>query len=258
MRYETILVEREERLTIVTINRPEAYNALNSTAQLELQAAFDEFSQDDEQWVAILTGAGGKAFCGGLDLKAQAEKQDFFRPERGFGGLTERHDLIKPVIAAVSGVAMGGGFELALACDLIVASPDAKFALPEARVGLAALGGGIQRLPQLIGLKRAMALLLTGRRVSAREGLEMGFVNEVVEGDVLEAAKRWAAEILASSPLSVRATKDAVHRGLSSPLSDAISDQWHYPAMAKMLASQDAVDGPLAFAEKRVPVWKGY
>jgi crotonobetainyl-CoA hydratase len=177
--------------------------------------------------------------------------------ERGFGGLTARFDLTKPVIAAVNGVAMGGGFELALACDIVVASDSAVFALPEPRVGLAALGGGIQRLPHEIGLKRIMGLMLTGRRILAEEAFVLGIVNEVVTGDVMEAARRWAGEILACSPMAVRATKDAVLRGLSSSVADGISDMWEYPAMRAMLAFEDAIEGPSAFATKRSPIWQG-
>ena len=257
MTFQFITVAREGALTLVTINRPQAYNALNAQAHEELAEAFDAFAADDSQWVAILTGAGGKAFCAGHDLKQQASGGGLVTPPSGFGGLTARFDLNKPLIAAVDGVAMGGGFELALACDILLATPRSVFALPEPKVGLAALAGGIQRLPREIGLKRAMGMMLTGRRVEAREGYELGFVTEVVEGDILEAARRWAAEILAASPMSVRATKEAALRGLDTPLAQALAEEWDYPAMKAMLASQDAVEGPAAFAEKRAPAWKG-
>lgn len=257
MTYQHIIIDREGPLTLVTINRPEAHNALNPLANRELEDAFDRFAGDPEQWVAIVTGAGEMAFCAGLDLKAQAlSSAKLDRPPRGFAGLTSRFDLDKPVIAAVNGIAMGGGFELALACDLVVADERATFALPEPRVGLAALGGGIQRLPREVGLKRAMGLLLTGRRLSAREGFELGFVNEVVPGDVLAAARRWAAEILQCSPLAVRATKRAALRSLSEPLEAAIDGVWDEPATRTMLGSEDAIEGPAAFAEKRAPRWK--
>lgn len=257
MPYHFIDLQREGPLTIVTLNRPEAHNALNAEAHLELEAAFDDFAADDAQWVAIITGAGNKAFCAGHDLKQQAAGGGIDLPRTGFAGLTARYDLAKPVIAAVNGVAMGGGFETALACDIVVASAHAKFALPEVRVGLAAVGGGIQRLPQAIGLHRAMAMLLTGRRVTAVEGASLGFVNEVVEGDVLAAARRWADELLACSPMSIRATKEAVLRSLSLSVEAATHAQDDYPAMRAMAASQDYVEGPIAFAEKRVPAWKG-
>ncbi|MGE7963241.1 enoyl-CoA hydratase-related protein [Pseudomonas sp. NPDC089918] len=258
MDYQFIRVEREGRLTWVTLQRPDTHNALNFDAHEELQHAFDDFASDDEQWVAILTGSGSKAFCAGHDLKQQAADANLGTPSKGFGGLTSRFDLNKPVIAAVNGVAMGGGFELALACDIIVASSSAIFALPEARVGLAALAGGMQRLPGLIGLKRSMGMVLTGRRVSASQGYELGFVNEVTDGDVLALARKWADELLACSPLSVRATKEAVMRGLDVPLAQALVEQWEYPQVKKMLSSQDAVEGPKAFAEKRQPNWVGY
>lgn len=257
MNYQYISVEREGKLTLVTLQRPEAHNALNARAHEELQHAFDRFSEDDQQWVAILTGSGKKAFCAGHDLKQQARGGGLTTPSMGFGGLTARFNLNKPVIAAVNGVAMGGGFELALACDLIIAAPNAIFALPEPKVGLAALAGGLQRLPRLIGLKHSMGMLLTGRRVSATEGRELGFVNEVAEDDVLTAARRWAEDILASSPLSVRATKQAVLRGLDTPIEQALAEEWNYPAVRQMLDSDDAIEGPRAFAEKRPPEWSG-
>ncbi|MDH4561242.1 enoyl-CoA hydratase [Pseudomonas sp. BN414] len=257
MSYQFIRVEREGRLTTIILNRPEAHNALNAAAHLELQQAFDDFGADEEQWVAIVTGSGSKAFCAGHDLKQQASGGGLVTPEKGFAGLTARFDLSKPVIAAVNGVAMGGGFELALACDIIVASENAVFALPEPRVGLAALAGGLQRLPQVIGLKRSMGMLLTGRRVSAREGVDLGFVNEVCSDDVLSLARCWAAEMLACSPLSLRATKEAVLRGLDVPIETALVEEWQYPQVVSMLESMDAIEGPRAFAEKRPPQWSG-
>lgn len=257
MTFDYIKVACDGPVTLITINRPEAHNALNAAAHRELSVAFDTYTQDDAQWVAIVTGAGEKAFCAGHDLKQQTSGGGIDLPASGFGGLAARFDLPKPVIAAVNGVAMGGGFELALACDIIVASETAMFALPEPRVGLAALGGGMLRLPREIGLKRAMGMMLTGRRVSAREGLDLGFVNEVAQDDALAGARRWAAEILACSPMCVRATKETVLRALSVPVQQAIAEAWDYPAVRAMLASEDAVEGPSAFAQKRAPQWKG-
>lgn len=257
MSYEFVEVEREGALTIVTINRPASHNALHRVAQQELGKVFDDFAADDEQWVAIITGAGAKAFCAGHDLRSEPVLSPTMSDPPGFGGFASRFDLTKPIIAAVNGVAMGGGFEMVLACDLAVASSNAVFALPEPRVGLAALGGGIQRLPHDIGLKRAMGMMLTGRRVTAQEALALGIINEVVENDVLGAAKRWAAEVLACSPMSVRATKEAVLRGLSTPVQDGLFGCWGFPAMKDMLGSEDAAEGPRAFAEKRTPQWKG-
>ncbi|HEY2709504.1 MAG TPA: enoyl-CoA hydratase-related protein [Caulobacteraceae bacterium] len=259
MAYQYVAVENDGPVTIVTLNRPEVMNALHLDAHYELAEVFDAFAADDSQWVGIVTGAGERAFSAGNDLKHQAGGGKTGSPPSGFAGLTSRFDLTKPLIAAVNGVAMGGGFEIALACDLIVASESAVFALPEPRVGLAALAGGVHRLPRQIGLKRAMGMILTGRRVSAREGLELGFVNEVVApGELMAAAKRWAALIAECSPMSVRASKQAVLRGLDEPtLEAAIKGQNRYEAVAALYRSDDFKEGPLAFSQKRPPQWKG-
>ena len=252
-------VERDGALTVITIDRPEVMNALHPPAQEELSAALDAFAEDPDQWVAILTGAGTRAFSAGNDLKYQAAGGRRWRLDKGFGGMTARFDLDKPLIAAVNGVAMGGGLEIALACDLIVADATARFALPEPKVGLAALAGGLQRLGRQIGSKRAMGMILTGRHVGAEEAHALGFVNEVVPaGQALAGAKRWTAEILACSPLSVRASKQALMRGLDEPtLAEAIRKERDYPAARAMLASEDYVEGPKAFAEKRAARWVG-
>ena len=225
-------VERDGRLTIVTLNRPEVMNALHYPAHLELDRVWDDFAADPEQWVGIVTGAGDRAFSAGNDLKFQAAggKRGFVRS--GFAGLTSRFDLDKPVIAAVNGVAMGGGFE-------------------------AALAGGVHRLPRTIGLKRAMGMMLTGRHVLAREGYELGFVTAVVpEHQALAEAKKWAAQILECSPMSIRATKQAAMGGLAmADVAQAYKVQ--YDAVAAMRASEDFIEGPKAFAEKRKPNWKG-
>jgi len=251
-------VERDGHLTIVTIDRPERMNSLHPMANAELSDVFDDFQSDPEQWVAIITGAGDKAFSAGNDLKHQASGGDMGgQPASGFGGLTSRLDLVKPVIAAVNGVAMGGGFEIALACDLIVASENAIFALPEPRVGLAALAGGIHRLPRQIPLKQALGMLLTGRRVPAAEGQTLGFVNEVVpQGEAVAGARRWAEMILECAPLSVRASKQAALEGLAyAGVVEAQAQR--YEQLGQMLKSEDFIEGPKAFAEKRSPNWKG-
>jgi enoyl-CoA hydratase/carnithine racemase len=256
-------VEIDGRLMIVTIDRQEVYNACHPMANQELSAAFDRFQEDPELWVAIVTGAGDKAFCTGNDLKYHAELRAKtgkrpVHPAKGFAGLTNRHDLDKPVIAAVNGVAMGGGFEIALACDIIIASEQAKFALPEPRVGLAAGAGGMQRLSRQIPLKKAMGMMLTGRHVPAREGYELGFVTAVVShGELMSEAKRWAGMILECSPMSVRATKQVVMRSLDVGTLETSLRNMSYPAYVAMAGSEDTVEGPKAFAEKRKPNWKG-
>jgi len=251
-------VERDGHISTVTIDRPEVMNSLHPMANTELAEVFDEFCEDDDQWVAIITGAGERAFSAGNDLKYQAAGDgELGAAPKGFGGLTGRYDNFKPVIAAVNGVAMGGGFEIALASDLIVASENAVFALPEPRVGLAALAGGMQRLPQQIGLKHAMGMLLTGRRVSAREGFELGFVNEVVPPDeLMAAARRWAGQIAECAPLSVRASKQCAMASLDG---GSIAEQMsrRYDQLYAMLKGEDFIEGPRAFAEKRAPNWKG-
>src|SRR5580693_572015 len=211
MAYSYCIVEKDGPVTTVTLNRPEVMNALHSDAHFELDEVFNDFAADDSQWVAIVTGAGERAFSAGNDLKHQAGNGKMGSPPSGFAGLTSRFDLTKPLIAAVNGVAMGGGFEIALACDLIIASETAVFALPEPRVGLAALAGGLHRLPRAIGLKRATGMILTARRISAREGLDLGFVNDVTTAECLmPAARRWAQMIAECSPMSIQASKAAV------------------------------------------------
>lgn len=256
--HEFVDVKRRGPITVVTLNRPAVMNALHKPAHFELHEVFNEFSADPDQWVAIITGAGERAFSAGNDLKWQAAGGERGWNASGFGGLTLRFHCDKPIIAAVNGVAMGGGFEVALACDLIIASENATFALPEPHVGLAALAGGLQRLPRQIGLKRAMGMILTGRHVSAREGFELGFVNEVVPaGEALRAAERWAEQICQNSPMSIRASKQAVMEGLNVSLPEAMAAQRQYPAVREMVASADYVEGPKAFAEKRPPRWRG-
>ncbi|MCZ6713450.1 MAG: enoyl-CoA hydratase-related protein [Deltaproteobacteria bacterium] len=250
-------LEREGHILIVTLNRPEVRNSLHPPANQELAKIFDEFVADAELWVAIITGAGNKAFCAGNDLKYTAAGGKFELPDSGFAGLTHRFDNTKPVIAAVNGVAMGGGFEIALACDLIVAAEEAVFALPEPRVGLAALAGGLHRLPRQIPLKRAMGIILTGRRVSAVEARELGIVNEVVpRAELMSASRRWADDILTCAPLSVRGSKQAAMDGLNhASLEEAINSR--YDSLGAMIHSEDFREGPRAFVEKRPPRWQG-
>ncbi|HEY7900640.1 MAG TPA: enoyl-CoA hydratase-related protein [Caulobacteraceae bacterium] len=260
MAYEHILVDRDGPVTTFTLNRPEVMNAVHSPMHFEMAAALDIFAADPEQWVGVITGAGERAFSAGNDLKWQAGGGKMAAPPTGFAGLTQRFDLDKPLIAAVNGVAMGGGFEIALACDIILASDTAVFALPEPRVGLAALAGGLHRLPRAIGLKPAMAMILTARRVTAAEGRGLGFVHEVTEPSALmPAARALASQICELSPMSVRASKQAVLRGLDEPsLEAALRGQRRYPAIEALFGSADFAEGPRAFAEKRPPRWSGH
>ena len=252
-----VKIAREGRLTIVTLDRPEVLNALHPPAHHELAAVFDQFAADPEQWVAIVTGSGARAFCAGNDLKFRAAFGRQTMPAAGFAGLTSRFDLHKPVIAAVNGLALGGGFELALACDLVVADERALFGLPEVRVGLAALSGGLQRLPRQIGIKLATELALTGRRIGAPELLHHGALNAVAAaGEALARARDYAAQILVAAPLAVRASKHAMLRGLEhASLQEAIAEQDQLPSVISMRASEDALEGPRAFTQKRTPRW---
>jgi crotonobetainyl-CoA hydratase len=241
-------------VTTVTLNRPEVMNALNPEMQAGLQAAFDDFAADPSQRVAVVTGAGERAFCAGSDLKV-ANPPPY--PKNGYGGLAERFDLYKPIIAAVNGLALGGGFEIVLACDIVVAAENASFGLPEPRVGSTALGGGIHRLVRQIGLKPAMGMLLACRRVQAREALALGIVNEVVPAGELQAAvARWCDEILKAAPTAVRATKEAALRGLEeATVGAAIRAQSGYPEWKNHFSSPNAREGSRAFVEKRPPRW---
>jgi crotonobetainyl-CoA hydratase len=253
---EFITTETQDHVFIMTINRPEVMNAVHPPACSEMAEAWDAFAADDELWVGVVTGAGERAFSAGNDLKHQASGGDMTWPASGFAGLTSRLDCDKPLIAAVNGLALGGGFEIALACDIIIASERASFGLPEPKVGLAALGGGIHRLPRQIGYKNAMAMLLTARRIDAAEAYRLGICQEVVAADQLMTRTiEWAQEIAACAPLSIRATKQAAQTGVDMPLNEALVS--HFDGIARMLKSDDFVEGPLAFAEKRKPEWKG-
>lgn len=257
MNYDFIRVERRERVTTIVLHRPEVLNAINPPMHEELQAAFDDFAADPEQFICVVAGAGGKAFCAGSDLKAGPGDSGY--PKNGYAGLIERFDLNKPVIAAVNGVCLGGGFEIALACDIIIATDTASFGLPEPRVGAIALGGGVHRLVRQIGLKRAMGYLFTCARISAADGYALGLVNEVVQpGELTSAVEDWCAQILAAAPMAIRATKEAALRGLDEPsLAAAMQHQADYPGFKAWLAAEDTTEGPRAFAEKRAPVWHG-
>lgn len=249
-------IHKDGAITRLTINRPEQMNSITPQMHRDMQVAFDDFAADDSQHICVVTGAGDRAFCAGSDLKSGIGK-DY--PEGGYAGLINRFDLAKPVIAAVNGFALGGGFEVALACDIIIASDKASFGLPEPKVGAVALGGGLHRLPRQIGLKNAMGLILSSRRVSAEEGYRMGFVNEVVPAEDLDAeVEQWCEDILGGAPFAIQASKMTVQRGLAEEtLEAALAAQEDYPEFARWRNCEDAFEGITAFAEKRKPVWKG-
>jgi len=256
--------EKKDHVAYITITRPEVMNALHAHASREMGGVFDDFAADDDMWVAVLTGEGDRAFSAGNDLKYTAEmsrlpreeRPDLSMPAGGFGGITSRFDLFKPVIARVNGFALGGGLEMALACDIIVAADHAEVGLPEPRRGLIAGALGVHRLPRHLPLKQAMGYLLTGRHIPAARAYEMGLVNEVVPLAKLdEAVAAWVADIVRCAPLSVRATKEAAMRGLQMPLPEAAVASYEWE-MARRRSS-DAVEGPRAFAEKRAPNWTG-
>lgn len=247
---------------MVTIDRPEMRNALHAGANFELAEVFDRFEADPALWVAILTGAGDKAFSAGADLRSPAAPDDprSYRgmplAQTGFAGLTWRFERRKPVIAAVNGLALGGGFEAALACDIIVAAPCATFGLTEPKVGLAALGGGIQRIVQELGPKRAHAMLLTARRITAIQARDWGLVAEVAaDGDLLACARRWADEIVACSPASIVATKAVMKSYHELGMEVSNREMFALPEVRQMLTGPDAREGGKALFEKRTPVW---
>ncbi len=255
-RYDHVLVRRDGHLLEVTINRPEVRNALHPPANDELDHVFDAYFADADLWVAILTGAGDKAFSAGNDLAYTASGQPRWVPKNGFAGLTGRRPMPKPVIAAVNGYAMGGGCEIALACHLIVADATAQFALSEVKVGLVAGAGGLVRLPRTIPPKIATEMILTGRRLTAAEALGYGLVNRVVEaGAALDGARALAADIVDGSPTSVRISLEVMEetRGIPDTV-DAVT----YPSTGydDIMMTHDAVEGVTAFAQKRRPQWR--
>jgi crotonobetainyl-CoA hydratase len=251
-------VERDGHVITITLNRPEVLNALHPPAHRELARVFDDYSNDPELRVAIVTGAGSRAFCVGTDLKALAATGDHEKPQAGFAGITHRFDLWKPVIAAVNGLCLGGGVEILAACDLAIAADHAEFGLSEPRVGLAALGGGaLQRLARDLPLKEAMWLVLRAQRISATEAQRIGLVNKVVPGmELMASARALAEELLECAPLSLQASKQVMLQSLDEPDFERAMTR-RYEAAERMLASEDAVEGPRAFAAKRKPDWKG-
>ncbi len=249
-----VLVMRQDAVLVVTINRPHARNAVNTAVAEAIGSAMDRLDGDDSLFVGVLAGAGG-TFCAGMDLKAFLAGEKPHVPGRGFAGLVERPPA-KPLVAAVEGFALAGGFEIALACDLLVAAEDASFGLPEVRRGLLAGGGGLLRLPRKAGLPKAAEWALTGMRVSAPEAHAAGVVNRLVpSGQALEAALELAHTIAGNGPLAVQGTKRILTEGPEWPADEAFARQWEIYAPVR--ASADAQEGARAFTEKRAPVWRG-
>lgn len=264
MSYEFIKTERDGRLFILTIDRPDIMNAISPAASHEMAAALDEFEQDDELWVAIITGAGDVAFCAGGDISVMAEaktEQDYQMPASGYGGMTSRTGCYKPIIAAVNGIAFGGGFEVALAADIIIASDNASFCLPEPKIGTAAVGGGMHRLVRQVGMKPAMAMLLTADVISAEQALQLNLVNQVVpQQELMAAARKFAGKIIKCAPLAIQATKQCVIEGLACngvEQAQAAQDGGSFDRLDRMMKSSDIREGLNAFMEKRKPVWQG-
>jgi enoyl-CoA hydratase/carnithine racemase len=252
-----INIERRGRVALIEINRPEVRNCVDDEVTESLDRAFDEFEADDDVWACVITGAGDRAFCAGQDLKAVASgaRGTRYRSRYGWAGLARR-EFPKPLIAAVNGFALGGGFELVLMCDLVVAEQHATFGLPEVKRGIVAGAGGIVRLAQRIPLARALEFGLVGAPASADELLRLGLVNRVVpSGEGREEAWRLAEEVCANAPLAVRLTKQIMRASVAAG-EDAL---WEEQAAGgrEIFASDDAMEGPRAFAEKRQPHWTG-
>ena len=249
-----VLTEVMGGTLLITLNRPEAKNAANKALAHGLAAAIDELESNDELRVAILTGAGG-TFCSGMDLKAFVSGETPNIEGRGFAGLTEYRSS-KPIIAAVEGYALAGGFELAISCDLVVAATDSKFGIPEVKRGLAAAAGGLVKLPKQIPSRIAMELALTGDFISADRAYELGLINRVVEsGSAVEGAKALADSIAANGPLAVKASLAAVAGAQDWSTEEMFAKQM--AIVGPVFTSEDAIEGATAFAEKRAPNWKG-
>lgn len=256
-----VTTQRHGRVLQITLDRPKA-NAIAAATSMALGAAFQTLQDDDSLSVGIITGGGTRFFSAGWDLKAAAEGEaaDADQGVGGFAGLTEFWGLKKPVIAAVNGMALGGGFELALAADMIVAADHAEFGLPEATIGVVPDSGGTIRLPRLLPHAVAMEMMMTGRRATAEELARWGVVNAVVPGaDLLDAAMALAERVAASAPLSLQAIKeiDRATTGLNEEEAYAKMRSGDLPIYDRVYASEDAAEGIASFSEKRDPVWKG-
>lgn len=256
-----VLTEVRGPVLVITLNRPESHNAINAALGLGLENALRALDSDPAMRVGVLTGAGDRTFCAGADLKALAAGESLSPngdPDRGAGALF-RHPVGKPLVAAVNGTALGGGTEMALACDLVVAAETAVFGLPEVTRGLPAAGGGALRLPRQVPMKLAMEILLLGDRFDARTAASFGLVNRVVpREEVLTEALALAERIASNAPLAVQANKRLAHEGLTyGEIHNPRLWSWHDEIVRDLVRSRDAQEGPRAFAEKRHPQWTG-
>jgi len=256
----SVLYEVASHVATVTIDRPDVLNAVDLATEAELVRIWDDIERRDDVRVVVLTGAGDRSFCAGADLKNSSNLKgiDYWAASRpgGFGGIALRETLNVPVLARVNGFALGGGFEMALGCDLIVACEEASFGLPEPLVGRLPLDGGMLLLQRQIPFRQAMGLMLTGQRIKAQRAFDIGLVNEVVPRAELDTAvNRWVQQILACAPLSLKAVKQVVR--LTGTLSPAQAHGMRLPALVEALRSEDSNEGVLAFQQKRKPQWQG-
>ena len=259
-----ILYEKKDKIGIITINRPEAMNAIDPETSEELRKAWVDFRDDPNLWVGILTGAGEKAFSAGADLKTMipmlSKLSTFERREReekfpGMGGITRGLNIWKPIIGAINGFCLAGGLEMALSCDLRVAAEHATFGLMEVSRGIIPGAGGTQRLPRMIPMAKAMEMILMAQRIDAQEALRLGLVNRVVPlADLMPTAMKMAEVISQNAPLAVRSAKEAIIRGLSMTLEEGL--RLESVLQSYLLKTEDAIEGPKAFAEKRKPQYK--